>query len=225
MNKETLKKVLDGKKIQDSANCEKLTATLKDLGFKVGNKSASFYLIDGNTAVPVSAVVFKNLANDEVSSEDLYSNFEESKIQYEEGEILTADRGEEHYTFVYLKEHTDGTLLGLGMCAQGLGRDIMRYTKKRCRRATEEEKDSFVKLCKVHGINIQFLDGKIDVFKLRGFGQKYYAAFINFTSNEIDVEEFEEEHDSTDEHNFETGNYFRSEDEARKTFATFVNGL
>ena len=131
MSKEILKKILDGKKIQDSANCEKLTATLKDLGFKVGNKGASFYLIDGNTAVPVSAVVFKNLVNYEISSESLYCNFEESNIQYEEGEILTAVRGEEHYTFVYVKEHTDGTLLGLGM-AEGLGCGIMRYTKKRC---------------------------------------------------------------------------------------------
>ena len=225
MSKEILKKILDGKKIQDSANCEKLTATLKELGFKLGNKSASFYLIDGNTAVPVSAVVFKNLVNHEVSSEDLYSKFEESKIQYEEGEILTADRGEEHYTFIYFKEHTDGTLLGLGMCAEGLGRGIMRYTKKRCRRATAEEKASFVELCKVHGINVKILDGKIDMFKLRSYGQKYYAAFINFTSNELDVEEYVEEHDSADDLNFEVGNYFRSEEEARKAFTTFVNGL
>lgn len=225
MNKETLKKVLDGNKIQDSANCEKLTTILKDLGFKVGNKSASFYLIDGNTAVPVSAVVFKNLVNYEVSSEDLYSNFEESKTQYEEGEILTAVRGEEHYTFIYLKEHTDGTLLGLGMCAEGLGRGIMRYTKKRCRHATEEEKKSFVELCKFHGVNTQILDGNIDVFKLRCYGQKYYSAFINFASNEIDVEEYEEMHDSADDLNFKVGNYFRSEEAARKAFTTFVNGL
>lgn len=224
MSKETLKKILDGKKIQDSANCEKLTATLKDLGFKVGNKSASFYLIDGNTAVPVSAVVFKNLVNYEVSSEDLYSNFEESKTQYEEGEILTAVRGEEHYIFIYIKEHTDDTLLGLAL-TEFRGCGFMRYTKKHCRRATSGEKHFFVELCKVHGVNAQIIDDKIDVFKLRGYGQKYYSAFINFASKELDVEEYEEMHDSADDLNFKIGNYFRSEEAARKAFTTFVNGL
>lgn len=217
MNKKSLKKALDGKKVQDSVNCEKLMNVLKSLGFKVNTKHpASFYFIDGDTAIPVSAVIFKNLSNDEVSAEDLYVNFEESMIQYEEGEILTADRDDDHFSFIYLGEHTDGTLLGFGMCSTGLGSRPLRYTKKRCRKASDEEKTSFVSICKELGINIEYIDGKIDIFKLRAYGQKYHSVFVNFKTGGVDVKEFVEEHDLTDDYNFDTGNYFRSESEARK---------
>ena len=219
MNKKSLKKALDGKKIQDSVNCEKLMEVLKSIGIKADNKKpASFYLIDGDTAITVSAVVFKNLSNDEISAEDLYSKYEESMIQYEEGEILTADRGDDHFSFIYLGEHTDGTLLGLGMCSAGLGKSPLRYTKKRCRKATDEEKNTFVNICKDHGINVEYIDGKIDIFKLRAYGQKYYSVFVNFKTGGIDVNDFVEEHSATDDYNFDTGNYFRSESEARQAY-------
>ena len=57
--------------------------------------------------------------------------------------------------------------------------------------------------------------------KLRGYGQKYYSVFVNFKSKGVDVEEFIEEHDFTDNYNFESGNYFRSEEEALKAFKSF----
>jgi hypothetical protein len=221
MNKKSLKKALEGKKIQDSVNCEKLMEVLKSLGFKIDSKKpASFYLIDGDSAISVSAVIFKNLNNDEVSAEDLYANYEESMIQYEEGEILTADRGDDHFSFIYLGEHTDGTLLGFGMCSNGLGNGTLRYTKKRCRKATDEEKTIFVNICKDQGINVEYIDGKIDIFKLRAYGQKYFSVFVNFKTGDIDVKEFVEEHDLTDDNSFDTGNYFRSESEARQAYST-----
>lgn len=215
MTLQELKAVLDGKKIQDSANPEALTRTLQKVGFVV-EKESSFYLISGSKAIAVNAEVFESAANDEIEAKDLYTTVETEIIDYNEGDVLTACSSTGNkYTFVFLKELEDGTLLGLGMFSGGLAGKPMRYTKKLCRKATASEISHFKKVLADNGVCVRFSGNKVTPFYLRKYGQTYYSVHMDFVKNEFVVQEYTEEHEQFDSEMYESGNYFPTFEEAK----------
>jgi len=215
MTVQELKAALDGKKIQDSAIPGQLIKTLQNIGFSI-EKESSFYLINGSKAVAVNAEVFESAANDEIEANDLYKTVETELIDYNEGDVLTACSSTGNkYTFVFLKELEDGTLLGLGTFSGGLSNKPMRYTKKLCRKATAAEISHFKKILADNGSWVRFTGNKVTPFYLRKYGQTYYSVSMDFVKKEFIVQEYTEEHDQFDSEMYESGNYFPTPEKAQ----------
>jgi hypothetical protein len=221
MTLQELNAVLEGKKIQDSANPDELVKTLQKLGFQVEKKS-SFYLINGGKAIAVDAEIYASVNNDEIEAQDLYSTVETELIEYQEGDLLTANSNSGNkYTFIFLEELNDGTLLGLGMFAGGLSNRPMRYTKKLCHKASASEISHFKKVLAENNSWVRITGSRIDTFYLRKRGQSYYSVRMNFNTKEFVVQEYVEEHEQFDTEMFESGNYFKSSEAAMEA----VKGL
>lgn len=218
-----LKKAIRQFKVQDSADPERLCKTLEEVGFNTNGCVSSFYLLGNENACPITAEIYGACHNDEISAEELYNavkEIEATKSCFVAGEYVTCVTPEGlKLTFIFIEDFNATYVLGHGQLKSGdISNSPCRYTKKYCRKANVAEIAHFKKVVKDQGYRIEATDGIACLVPFRQI-DNWYFTIVNTVSEGVltqTVARLVDMDDSLARHNYHTGNYFLSEEDAKK---------
>lgn len=218
MNKSKLRSLLNSCKVQDSSNPIKLATSLRSIGLEVPILESGFAFVSDNIVIQIpNADLYGRVAAWEYDASDLYATIDKvnSLVEYKVGDILVADVAGDALCFIAAEVSESDYIKGYGEVSAGVF-GYGKYTHSKCRKANKAEKAAFIKLIAKEGIDLDIVDGVVDVFKLRVNPQSYYAVTYDFKRGAVSVAKFNDTNNIYDQLFARTGNYFKTAEEARE---------